>query len=122
MPYAGVGEAIEYYAGSGVNSTELDVTMRQAAREVQRYAPVPSPVPSDYTRMAADAELDVGRYLWNTEGGAVTSSSLSGAGSVTYVSRAHIRNLVKNSMAVYYGAGATSTSVVSSFAEETPAT
>lgn len=104
MSYANVSEAIEYYAGDDAGNIELQVVMRRAAALVQQYAPVPDPEPSDYARMAADAELEVGRYLWDTDSGSVTSQSLP-SGSTSFADTGYIKRTVRDLMGIYYTAG-----------------
>lgn len=104
MAYATEAEVYEFYADADATDTEVAVVMRRAAGYVQQYAPVPSPVPSDYARLAADAELEVGRYLWNTDSGSVSSDSVPSGGGTSYVSDTYIRKVVMETMPTYFTA------------------
>ena len=107
MPYATDDDAREYYAGADAPDLKVEVTMRQAARLVQSYAPAPTPEPSDYASMASDAELDVGEYLWTT-GGYKTSFSAGVGGLSTgegYANLSVVKELVRAAMGTYSKAG-----------------
>lgn len=103
-PYASPSDARAYYAGQDASGVMLNVPMRQAARFVQQYAPVPEVVPADYAEMAADAELEVGRFLFNTQGGSISSVGAEGA-NVSFTDLEKIKSLIKATMGTYYTSG-----------------
>ena len=70
-PHATPSQARAYYAGADASGVTLDVPMRNAARVVARYAPPPDnpQYQEQYESRATDAELEIGRYLFNSLGG-----------------------------------------------------
>lgn len=100
-PFATPSQARTFYAGEDTTGVLLDVPYNNAARLVQRYAPVPDPEPADYAEMAAHAELEVGRYLFNSMGGSVSSLS-SEAGSLSLTNLSAVMGIVAGTMGDYY--------------------
>lgn len=107
MPYANEADARAYYAGASADALKVGVVVRQAARLVQRYAPVPVSPPADYAPAARDAELMVGQYLWAT-GGFRTSTS-KGVDVVrkseSYADLAAVKRTVAETMGPYSKTG-----------------
>ena len=93
-----------------------DDALLVAAELVQRWAPVPSPEPTDYEDKAAAAERLLFRYLRDTSG-YVSSKSLEGAGSKSYtLGIEKLKAIVRQQMGDYFTGGlAYSVGVASSF-------
>jgi hypothetical protein len=100
-PFADASQAREYYAGSDTSGVKLEVPMRLAARLVQGYAPTPEEETDDYIEAATDAELMVGKYIFET-GGYLQGATLSGTGSVTYQNDPKVLSLIASAMGDYY--------------------
>lgn len=75
--------------------------MGSAARIVASLAPPPAEVDPDYAEAAAHGELLVGRYLFSTEGGTLSSEGISGI-STSYVKFPEVQSLVAGAMGSYY--------------------
>jgi hypothetical protein len=106
-PRATVEEATEYYAGEGASSLQLSVVMGLAAGKVQGIAPDPTPEdeePStDYVQSARNAELLVGKYLWETDG--FISSEGLGKISTSYKGMQDLDQIVISAMGDYASGG-----------------
>lgn len=98
-PYATAEDARNFYAGADASGATLRVPMELAADLVQRYAPVPSPITTDYPGMAANAELLVGAYLFETQG-YLGGESQEGV-SANYLHDGTIFRLVGRAMGAY---------------------
>lgn len=85
--------------------------LKVAADLVQRFAPVPDPVPGDYAAKAARAERLLLNYLTSTSGGLLTSASIS-AGSLSFADIKVVKGIVRTTMVPYYTAGQFSTAPI----------
>ncbi len=107
MAYATDDDARDFYAGADAEDIRVEVTVRQAARLVQHYAPVPTIVPTDYAATARDAELMLGEYLWET-GGYKTSTSVGVGGLSTgggFANLDTMKKMITQAMGTYADAG-----------------
>ncbi len=104
-PYASPSQARTYYAGEDTSGVLLSVPMGIAADLVQHYAPAPDPVTTDYEDRAVRAELEIGRYLFNTQGGAMSGASPGGGMTVSYNSDPAIFRIIRRAMGSYASAG-----------------
>jgi len=92
MPYSTVEDARDNALRDG---DLLDL----ASYIVQQVAPADTDPPTaDYIARATTAERIVFRYLDKTDGGALASRTLTGAGAETYVNDPAISRLVSNVM------------------------
>lgn len=106
-PYATPSSAREFYGlPEDAGGPTFNVPYRNAARLVQKFAPVPAelPEPADYAEMAADAELEVGRFLFNSLGGSL-SSLTSPEGGLSFTNLAAIKGIIAQTMGAYATAG-----------------
>jgi hypothetical protein len=104
-PYATPSQVRTFYAGEDTESALYGPAMRNAARLVQRFAPVPDPEPADYAEMAADAELEVGRYLFNSQGGSISSLGAEGM-SLSLTNLTAVKSIIAQAMGGYSTVGA----------------
>lgn len=104
-PFATPSQARTFYAGADTSGVALDVPMRNAARLVRKFAPPPDPVTDDYATAAADAELEVGRYLFNSLGGSVSSLSSEGQ-SLSLTNMSAVLSIISGTMGEFYTGGA----------------
>lgn len=104
-PFATPSAVRTFYAGEDTPLGVYGPAMRNAARLVQRFAPAPDdPVPADYANRAADAELEVGRYLFNSLGGSVSSLGTEGQ-SLSLTNLSAVMSIVSGTMGDYYTGG-----------------
>lgn len=89
-----------YYDPVTAESVE-DFYLGVAADMVQRLAPVPDPVPSDYEVKAARAERLLFDYLAGTQGASLTSVS-GDPGSLSFTDIDKVKAIVRSSMGSYY--------------------
>lgn len=103
MAFATEQEARDYYAGAEAEGLAVEVAMGAAANMVASLAPPPAELEADpgYFSAARLGELLVGRYLWNTEGGTLSSEGISGI-STSYVKFPEVQSLVAGAMGSYY--------------------
>lgn len=100
-PYATPSSAREFYGlDPDAGGPTFNVPYRNAARLVQQFAAVPDPEPADYAQMAADAELEVGRFLFNSLGGSL-SSLTSPEGGLSFTNITAIKSIVAQTMGKY---------------------
>lgn len=111
VPYASPSQARTFYAGEDASGVLLTVPMNNAARIVQRFAPAPDPATTDYAERAADAELEVGRYLTNSLGGSVSSLSSEGQ-SLSLTNLNAVMGIVSAAMGDYYTGGTAGVAIV----------
>ena len=90
----------EPYYEIGDESPE-ELLGRVAARYVQKLAPAPEPMTSDYPKLAASAEYLVLEYLQAAKGGSVTSVKVGDA-SMTFADIEKIENLIAPVMGEYF--------------------
>jgi hypothetical protein len=87
---------------SGATDTKLAILLDVAGWEVEKYAPPPNPVTTDYEDRAIACELLVAAYLFDT-GGYISGDSLSGVSSTSFdASGDAVREKVRNTMGPYY--------------------
>lgn len=105
-PYSTVAEAQAYHpaAGGADQAAKASDVLSDAADFVARLAPPPAePPPADYQAKAARCERRVFAYLWDTGGGYITGSSISGAVSDSFAGIAGVREIVESVMGEYAG-------------------
>lgn len=106
MPYATPSSAREFYGlPDDASGPIFNVPYRNAARLVQKFAPTPDPEPAEYAEAAADAELEVGRYLSNSLGGSL-SSLTAPEGGLSFTNLQAVMGIVAGVMGDYYVGGA----------------
>lgn len=104
-PYATPSSAREFYGlPEDAGGPTFNVPYRNAARLVQQFAAVPDPEPTDYAEMAADAELEVGRFLFNSLGGSL-SSLTSPEGGLSFTNMAAVKSIIAQTMGSYATVG-----------------
>lgn len=88
----------------GAPETRIDRVLRMAEGTVKDLAPPPAgqPRPEDYRQAAADAEIAVFEYIWDTRGIVSSQSSLVGS-SVSYQSDPQVLKIVSQTMGKYAG-------------------
>lgn len=115
---ASIQDCRNYYAGEEAEELDVAIVQGTAARTVQQLAPEPAETDEDYEEAAREAELLLGRWIWRSDGGALSSKSLSGVTSKSYAKFDDVRNLVSSAMGSFYkGApsGAGNVAYVSSY-------
>ncbi len=93
----------------GGNARTLEVTLRTASKIVvnRSEAPAPdaagnpSPELPDYEEAAADAELMVARYLWDTDAGQMAGRRSVVGSSITYQKDPAVLSLISQAMGPY---------------------
>lgn len=104
-PFATPSSARAFYGlPEDASGPAFNVPYRNAARLVQRFAPAPDPVTPDYEERAADAELEVGRYLTNSLGGSLSSLG-SSEGTLSFTNIAAVMGIVSGVMGEFYTGG-----------------
>ncbi len=78
--------------------------LKLAADFLQRLAPAPDPVTTDYTERAARAERLLLNYLVNTQGGSLSSVSAR-AGSLAFVQFNLLQRSVRAALGPFYATG-----------------
>lgn len=97
-PYASPSQAREFYGlASDAGGPTFNVPYNNAARLVQRYAPAPDVVSADYEERAADAELEVGRFLFNSLGGSVSSLTAT-EGGLSFTNLGAVMGIIAGTM------------------------
>jgi hypothetical protein len=94
-------------AASGGTVFQRVTTLNVASRMVGHFAPEPEveegeTIPADYTDARRDAELFLGRYLWETSGATLASDSLSGVSSTSFTDGKEAGRIIREQMGDYY--------------------
>lgn len=110
-PYASPTQARDYYAGEDASGVTLDNPMGMAADLVAQYAPAPNPVTTDYEDRALRAELEVGRFLFNSQGGSISSVGAEGM-TISFTNLQAILFLIQSSMGDYFSGGTSNVAYV----------
>lgn len=104
-PYAIPSAAREFYGlAEDAGGPTFTVPYNNAARLVAHYAPPPDPVTTDYEDRAVDAELEVGRYLFNSLGGSL-SSLTSPEGGLSFTNLAAVMGIIAGTMGAEFYTG-----------------
>lgn len=105
-PYATKSQAQEFYAGQDGDDLSIKIVMGSAARTVSSLSDAPADLTllPDYKEAAAHAELLVGRWIWRSDfGGLSSKGSVAGTtASKSYRSVKDVRDLVASAMGDYY--------------------
>lgn len=92
---------IEYYPpASNAPETRVDTVLRRAERLVRDLAPPPEPVDNEYKPTAADAELAVFEYLYESMPHVERKQELDA--TVVYRDPAGVEDVVRREMSRYY--------------------
>lgn len=92
------------YYNPATAESEEDFYLGVASEMVQRFAPVPDPLPVDYAQKAERAERLLFNYLSSTQGASLTSVSAE-AGSLSFTDVDTTKAIIRQSMGKYYTAG-----------------
>lgn len=97
-------QAVEYHEAArvpgGGSALRLETTLRRAERIVAELAPPPEPADAEYTAVAADAELAVFEWLWETAAYLERNEVLDSR--VVYRDPRALEDLVRREMGGYY--------------------
>ncbi len=106
-------------SAEGASESRIDRVLRMAERIVGNLAPPDGePRSEGYRRAAADAEVAVFEYLWDTKGYVGTARSAAGS-SVSYQSNPAVLRIVEDAMGDYAtGGGGTAAASVSNVSPE----
>ena len=101
----GMDECRVFYAGTAAADGEVE-PIRQAAHEVvlSRSDPPAEDAPErgDYVESAHAAQLLVGRWLWRTDGGTLSSKSISPVISRSYMGPESVFAIARAALGPYY--------------------
>lgn len=116
--YATEPEARAYYAGDDAEPLDVSVVRGAAARAVASLSKPEHDedgnVTLEYAEAAKEAELLVGRWIWTSDHGTLTSKSISGVISKNYSKVADVQALVSLAMGEY-ASGSSDVGYISTF-------
>jgi hypothetical protein len=105
MGYASTQEAIAYHSDAANSDPfKVEMILKDAADELQRYAPAPvGTVPDDYKQRAKRCELRIFQWMYRTDGGLITADRVADI-SENYGPDAEyqVRKVVSAVMGKYY--------------------